>query len=390
MNILYITHTTDGSGARVALANLAKEMVARGHGVFVFVPRSDCPAADSMRAAGATVLVAPVCATAYPNTKNPFKWLALLALRLWKWRRSRREIRRAIGTYGIDIVHSNVGPLNLAQPVCRELGKPHVWHIREFQEEIDIRFFPQPSLFRQEIVREGNYNIAITRAVFEHYALREGVDRVLYDGVFPAGIADQELQPFCRREKTVLFVGRVEAAKGTLDLIEAFIQFHRTHGDWDLRLVGSYKEDDAYCQACRRACETSGCPENIEFLGKRSDVYALLREARIVVMPSPCEGFGFVTAEAMANGCLVIGRDAGGTKEQMDNGLRLTGGEIALRFGTREELQAQLCDAAENDHSDLIGRGRRAAVELYSLERTAGEVEAYYRWIMEDYYDKKS
>ena len=74
----------------------------------------------------------------------------------------------------------------------------------------------------------------------------------------------------------------------------------------------------------------------------------------------------------------------------MDNGLRLTGGEIALRYGSQEELLAQLCDAAENDHSDLIDRGRRTAIELYSLEQTAGQVEAYYKWIMKDYYDKKS
>lgn len=390
MKILYITHTTDGSGARVALANLVKEMVARGHGVFVFAPRNDCPVADSVRAVGATVLIAPVCATVYPKTKNPVKWVALLALRLWKWRLSRREIRRAIGAYGIDIVHSNVGPLNLAQPVCRKLGKPHVWHIREFQETLGIRFFPRPSLFRREITQEGNYNIAITRAIFEHYSLRERIDKVLYDGVFPASIASQKMTPFCRREKTILFVGRVEAAKGSLDIIEAFIQFHRTHGDWRLRLIGSYKEDDAYYQACRGACEASGCSEDIVFLGKRCDVYEHLRKARIVAIPSPCEGFGFVTAEAMANGCLVIGRNAGGTKEQMDNGLRLTGGEIALRYGSREELLAQLCDAAENDHSDLIDRGRRTAIELYSLEQTAGQVEAYYKWIMKDYYDKKS
>lgn len=39
-----------------------------------------------------------------------------------------------------------------------------------------------------------------------------------------------------------------------------------------------------------------------------------------LIVPSPFEAFGLITAEAMFNKCLVIGRDTAGTKEQFDNG----------------------------------------------------------------------
>lgn len=390
MNILYITHTTDGSGARVALTNMARGMINMGHHVFVITPTNNCIVSDNMREIGAKVIVAPVCSTAYPKTKNVLKWTISLILRLYKWNKSKKCIHNAILNNNIDIVHTNVGPLNLAPSVCRKLGIPHVWHIREFQTEFFIKFFPLPSHFRKEIIKDGNYNIAITKAIFDYFSLRENIDKVIYDGVFSENIANQSTIPFKQREKNILFVGRVEDAKGTLDLIKAFILFHHAHKDWKLQIVGNYKEDSAYYRDCITISEKSGCNNDISFLGKRNNVYEFMRNARILVMSSKSEGFGFVTTEAMANGCLVIGRNTSGTKEQMDNGKLLTGEEVALRFETLDELISQMNNAAEKDYSEMIERGRRAAIELYSLEKTSEQVEQYYKWIKKNYNEKES
>ena len=45
-----------------------------------------------------------------------------------------------------------------------------------------------------------------------------------------------------------------------------------------------------------------------------------MSKALALFVPSSFEGFGFITVEAMFCGCLVIGRNTGGTKEQFDNG----------------------------------------------------------------------
>ena len=136
MNILYVAHTRDGSGARVALENMARGMISKGHSVFVVAPTRDCILSDNMRNIGATVLVAPVSMTVYPRTRNPLSWIVRLLCSIICWKKSKRIISEAIVNNKIDIVHTNVGPMNIAPPICRKLGIPHVWHIREFQKEL--------------------------------------------------------------------------------------------------------------------------------------------------------------------------------------------------------------------------------------------------------------
>lgn len=49
-----------------------------------------------------------------------------------------------------------------------------------------------------------------------------------------------------------------------------------------------------------------------------------MNRATALIVPSPFEAFGLITAEAMFNKCLVIGKDTAGTKEQFDNGQKNT------------------------------------------------------------------
>ena len=58
----------------------------------------------------------------------------------------------------------------------------------------------------------------------------------------------------------------------------------------------------------------------------------------MLIVPSIFEGFGFITAEGMANGCVVLGRNTAGTKEQFDNGVKMTGKEIGVRFIDDNEM----------------------------------------------------
>ena len=78
-----------------------------------------------------------------------------------------------------DIVHLNVGPLDISVDECIARGIPHIWHLREFQS--GMRFWPSEREFRRKILRDGNWNIAITRCVGDYWNLRD-CDEVIYDG----------------------------------------------------------------------------------------------------------------------------------------------------------------------------------------------------------------
>jgi len=60
----------------------------------------------------------------------------------------------------------------------------------------------------------------------------------------------------------------------------------------------------------------------VHFLGFRDDVSTLMAGASAIIVASRFEGFGFVTAEAMYNGCLVIGRTRVEQRSNLTMGLK--------------------------------------------------------------------
>ena len=117
----------------------------------------------------------------------------------------------------------------------------------------------------------------------------------------------------------------------------------------------------------------------------RKDIYDLMYNAKALIVPSRHEGFGFITAEAMFNGCLVIGRNTSGTKEQMDNGLKETGSEIALRFETEDELVNRLKEVEKNDiayYRDMILRAQQVVLNKYTTEAHAANVISLYKRLL--------
>ena len=56
----------------------------------------------------------------------------------------------------------------------------------------------------------------------------------------------------------------------------------------------------------------------VEFMGPRDDVHQLMKGALALVVASHTEGFGLTAVEAMSQGCIVVGNDTAGMKEQFD------------------------------------------------------------------------
>ena len=115
-----------------------------------------------------------------------------------------------------------------------------------------------------------------------------------------------------------------------------------------------------------------------------------MSKSKIVVVSSPFEGFGFTIVEGMLNYCVVIGRNTTGVKEQFDNGLIQTGQEIGLRYNTEDELVECLCQAVEQDHSEMIQRARKVVVENYTNEKSSSQLLSYYNFVINDFYGNKN
>lgn len=379
MNILYISHTNYPGGATSALVSIVKGMINKGHKVYVVVNNHDGPLTFMLGETDATILRAPLSDTVYERKTSVIRWLKRMFFRICDWQKSGKLIRKYISDYNIDIVHTNVGPLNIALRQCKRVGVPHVWHHREYFDKCDgTSFFPNNEIFYKIIKEKGNYNICITKQIRDYLHLGENTP-VIFDGVFNQ--SELNCKRVCAKENYILFVGRIEENKGVDSLLYVWNAFHRKHTDYKLKIAGSIDSSSSYYKRCISIISSNNISDSVELLGHRTDVYALMASAKALVVTSLYEGFGFITVEGMLNKTLTICRNTSGTKEQLDNGHIWTGGEIGLRFNNNDELLECLYKAVEEDCSDYIMRATQA-ISHYTTEENIERIESYYRQIV--------
>lgn len=293
-----------------------------------------------------------------------------------KWR-GQYCLANTIKKFRPDIIHTNVGPVDIAHQVAKKMGIPHVWHLREYQDlDFGMKPFPSMKSFKRKVHNPNTHAIAITKDVFKHFQLDTAKDIVVYDGVFAT--KDKLIQN--SKRDGFLFVGSIKEAKGVKHLLEAYAMYRCNGGRQSLMIAGDGGPQD-YKEECLSLVKANQIEEHVQFLGFCNNVYELMQNARALVVPSRFEGFGFITAEAMYNGCLVIGRNTAGTKEQMDNGLSLTGAEIALRFETTDELAKALINVDRldaNEYEKITSKAFCVVNQLYSNEICSAQIHNFY------------
>jgi len=185
--------------------------------------------------------------------------------------------------------------------------------------------------------------------------------------VVPNG-ADTKL--FCPREelresKTILFVGRFDAEKGVLQLLQAYARVLQSHPEARLVVGGATSfgvhKETVYVRGVRElahAMEQAGSPP-IHFTGYLDhdrDLPSWFQKATVFASPSVFqEPFGLVNAEAMACATPVVGSNRGGIPEVLGAAGRLVNPE------NTQEFAAAISDLLSN--SDLCRQLGRAACE---------------------------
>jgi glycosyltransferase involved in cell wall biosynthesis len=106
----------------------------------------------------------------------------------------------------------------------------------------------------------------------------------------------------------IVYVGRLEATKGVLDLIDAFSQLARTRDDVTLALVGSGSADDA----CSAAKARLGARLVLPGARPLEEVPLWMAASDCVTLPSWAEGTPNVILEALACGRRVVATAVGG------------------------------------------------------------------------------
>lgn len=128
--------------------------------------------------------------------------------------------------------------------------------------------------------------------------------------------------PFRRGEHLVIgSVGRMQAIKDPLNLVEAFLALRRLcPHEWP-RLRLAMLGGGPLLEAARERLTEGGAAEQVWLPGDRSDVAALLPQVDIFALPSLAEGISNTLLEAMACGCAPVATAVGGNPELVSDGV---------------------------------------------------------------------
>lgn len=389
MNIVYIISSTNSNaGASKSFMTLLRGLKDKGIMASVVIPdRHDLY--KEFKRMGIPAYVLPIRFNVYPEY-NTFRNLLLFLPRLAYWQIlntfSVIKLTRLLRNKHIDIIHTNVGVINVGFRVAKKLRIPHIYHIREYADkDFNLHYFPTKSRFMQQVCAPNSYSICITDDIKRHHNLCDIKSAVtIYNGVCDSN----NLTVSNEKSNYFLFVGRIEQAKGLDSLIKAYCTYVKKSPSIAIPLyIAGEVNDNCYYSNILNYISSEDIKDKVHFLGPRKDVAKLMQQAKAIIIPSVFEGFGRCLAEAMFNGCLTIGHNTGGTKEQFDNGKRLTGQEIGLRYDTVDQLTEHLHTISSNTQdkfATMINNASKVACKLYSNESYVSNVYNLYKEIIYD------
>jgi hypothetical protein len=222
------------------------------------------------------------------------------------------------------------------------------------------------------------------------YGLEPAADRytIVPYGIVP--VPEDEVQPFEPEREgqglTVLFVGRLEKRKGIIPLLEAIPRvLDRVPGT---RFVLAGKDNSRHDGFWRRTgSDYAGYfahhhprhASRVEFTGSVDDeaLQVLYRSCDLFVAPSLYESFGLVYLEAMNYAKPVVGCQAGGVPEVIEQGTTGLLVEPGRADALAEAIVSLLQSPARLRDMGLAGRSR--VVEQFSYLQMARRFESAYR-----------
>lgn len=362
--LINIRSLANKGGAERAIANLAAELVRRGHGVDIAVSRQHgrhCayPLLDDVQIH---------CLEGW-GSAMPSPWRGYVL---------QRNLHRLVETHDYDLV---LGWLRHGGAMVGNLP-------------------PRDGIVRVAAMRNLPYTIAPkTRNPFKLLKFRRrraalaGADMFLvqmrqFVAMLPASWQPRTLvipnavpvspppPPYAEREKLIIAVSRIVPQKRLRSLVRGFAKFQAAHPDWKLEIWG---QGTAKARAGLQALiDKLELGDKVAIMGTTHDIGAVYRRARILAHASRREGMSNAVTEAMMDGLAVVAcADCAGMDELIEDGVT---GRLIETGPADRDLVANLAQAlGEIADDEAATRQMGLGARHFLIENFAPQI-IYDRW----------
>lgn len=192
----------------------------------------------------------------------------------------------------------------------------------------------------------------------------------------------------------ILFVGRLEGRKGITYLIDAVPQVVQQFPNVEFVIIGNDTTTGegmtSVLASLKKSLEASNCKKYVQFIDRISldALPSYYRSADISVVPSVYDNSPYTCLEAMACGKPVIGTDAGGTKEYIEDGVS---GIIIPARDTDALAKACITLLANKEERNRLSAGaRERAVKYFDRTEIARQTVICYELAQSLYQQRKA
>lgn len=290
-----------------------------------------------------------------------------------------KKIEKIVRDENIDLVHINVSTTSIGAKSALKLGKPLVWHAREFlEEDVNLTYINRRKT--KMLLQKANMMIAISEAVAKHFREEYQINRIVtvYNGInFENLLSVKEIEKNQSVIKIAL-VGRIVPTKGQLEALKALKIVRKKGYNVCLSIVGDSGNENYY-QMIKKYIESNDLEQCVLLVPHKKDLRQVWKETDIALICSTKEGFGRVTAEFMLNGVPVIGANTGATPELLKENRGLL-----YEYGDENDLANKIMKAI--NETDLTLRmaqdAQKYAKEKFTAKYCVQQIERVYRQVL--------
>lgn len=258
--------------------------------------------------------------------------------------------------------------MSVGHDIAKTLNSKIVWHLRGFMD-LDFGWMPLRGWDKyNNMLKQTDAVIGITKTVLEHYVPLENKNAYVISDAVRSKDDTCLVMP---KEKYFLFcAGFLTKQKGCDFAISAFAKSGLVTRGYKLKIIG--EAHPKYRSQLTQIIANAGITDAVEFLGRTDKVKEYMNRATAFMMCSMNEGLGRVSIEAMFYGCLVIGRNSGGTKDFVFDD------KTGLLFNDMDDCVAAMQRAVESDLQNIIRYAQQFARENFSIENYGEKILKVY------------